>query len=246
MTNQLPPLHQRPSVLDARTFVYPYLYKFPGQESDEVILYVTREATSLLYWRYAWLTLSLLVILGLIWFFAGWLGASWQASFPLLLVAILTAICLIFGGILWYYFHLTWRKTVGIVTNYRLVKIVQYGLFNHASQTLPLSEIVDTAVSNRRFWERLLGVATLTARSSAASSGLATSDAMQQRVRINRKYFYWENISYAQDLENYIHKLLKLRQEKTLVELATFRPFAGPVKAGQRDKLKRDFPQYWS
>ncbi len=242
----MPEQIKRPPLLDQREFQFPYLYKFPGQESNEVILYATRESRKLLLARMAWLTACVTILTVLSGWMTWWMSRELNAAFnwPAISVALLIIIWLC-GALIGYYICLTWRKTVGVLTNYRLVKIVQYGLFNHASQTLPLTEVVDTSVSNKKFWERLLGVATFTARSSASSSGLATADASEGRARINKKYFYWENIEYAEDLENYLHKLLQ-HQRDDKRDLKTFRPFIGSLKGERREAFMRDFPQYWS
>ena len=237
----------RPALLAQKHFEFPYLYKFPGQESSEVILYATREAESLLWLRYLWLGIAAVVALAVIWLPLWlladdlWLGFDWTPVAWFLTVV--AALCL--AG-LWYYINITWTRTVGILTNYRLVKIVQYGLFNHATQTLPLDEIVDTSVGNKKLWEKLLDVATFTARSSAASSGLATDDASEGRFRINKKYFYWENIKYGEDFENYLHKVLKELKSKSMDDLHNFRPFIGELKAERREAFMQNYPQYWS
>ena len=237
---------EQPKLLKQRHFAFPYLYKFPGQESSEVILYATREAESLLWWRYVMLALAGLVVLSMVWL-PEFVGAESFMGFDLkplaLVLSLVTLLCL--AGI-WWFITVTWFKTVGILTNYRLVKIVQYGLFNHAVQTLPLDEIVDTSVSNKKLWERILGVATFTARSSAASSGLATDDASEGRFRINKKYFVWENIRYGEDFNNYLHKVRLQLKSHSMDELRDFRPFIGELKGGSRSDFMKNFPQYWS
>ena len=235
----------RPELLKQTDFVFPYLYKFPGQESREVILYVTREAKSLLYIRLFLTAASVVFVLGMI----GWIVpmAARQFGFESATVMIVLAgVTLILGGLIWYYLVTTWRKTVGVLTNYRLVKIVQYGLFNHAAQTLPLDEIVDTSVSSKKLWERMLGVANFTARSAASSSGLATDDAQEGNIRINKKYFYWEHICFAEDFENYLHKILKELKTKSVEDLVNFRPFIGGLKGERRAEFMHQWPPYWS
>ena len=235
----------RPELLKQTDFVFPYLYKFPGQESREVILYATREAKSLLYIRLFLTAASVIFVLGMI----GWIVpmAARQFGFESATVMIVLAgVTLILGGLIWYYLVTTWRKTVGVLTNYRLVKIVQYGLFNHAAQTLPLDEIVDTSVSSKKLWERMLGVANFTARSAASSSGLATDDAQEGNIRINKKYFYWEHICFAEDFENYLHKILKELKTNSVEDLVNVRPFIGGLKGERRAEFMQQWPQYWS
>jgi len=237
----------RPALLVQKNFDFPYLYKFSGQDSREVILYATRESRSLLYIRYIWLLIAGGFELFVVWWLCQVLIPQVIPNFPSQTIGvILTLISLVCLALVWYYLTVTWTRTVGILTNYRLVKIIQYGLFNHATQTLPLDEVVDTSVGNKKFWERLLGVSTFTARSSAASSGLATDDASEGKFRINKKYFYWENIDFGEDFENYLHKILKLKREDPKVDLSHFRPFIGSLKGEVRERFMQQFPDYWS
>lgn len=243
----MPEKTNRPALINETKFTFPYLYKFPGQDSREVILYATRESHRLLMARYIWLSLGGIVVSATIWWLCLVLAPSLLPSLPWetigLVFSLIAIICFI---LIWHYLTVTWKKTVGILTNYRLVKIIQYGLFNHATQTLPLDEVVDTSVGNKKFWEKVLGVSTFTARSSAASSGLATDDASEGRLRINKKYFYWENIEYGEDFENYLHKILKLKRDNPQQDLTSFRPFIGNLKGEQREQFMRQFPEYWS
>ena len=240
-------INAKPPLLVQGDFEFPYLYKFPGQESSEVILYATRESRRLLWLRYSWLVLALLTTYLTIYWLCFELGPTLLETGPWLNLALACALVSSTCALaVYYYLSVTWHKTVGILTNYRLVKIVQYGLFNHATQTLPLDEVVDTSVGNKKIWERLLKVATFTARSSAASSGLATGDASEGRFRINKKYFYWENIEYGEDFENYLHKILKLRRENPSLDLTNFRPFIGNLKGEERERFMGRYPQYWS
>jgi len=240
-------MSDKPALFAQKQFLFPYQYKFPGQDSREVILYATRESKKLLFIRYAWLLLAGIFVICMIWWLCLVMIPDLLPALPgQTLAVIFSVVILACLSLIWYYLTHTWTKTVGILTNYRLVKIVQYGLFNHATQTLPLDEVVDTSVGNKKFWERLLGVSTFTARSSAASSGLATDDASEGKFRINKKYFYWENIEYGEDFENYLHKILKLKRENPTIDLTAFRPFIGQLKGEQRERFMRQFPDYWS
>ena len=237
----------RPLVFGVSDLRFPYLYRFPGQEKNEQILYVTREAKILLWLRCLAVLLIVILIAVISWVLGRWLvGEGWLTSevWSMINGGLCTAAVLV-AIICWWWMGKKWRQTVGILTTYRLVKLVQTSPFNKQTQTLGLKEVVDTSSSSKGFKARLLGYSTLTARSSATSSGVATDDAGKGEIRVNKKYFYLENIANAGDLEHYLQKVIKLVSEKSSEEMKTFRPFAPNVKAGKRDWLKSEFPEYW-
>jgi hypothetical protein len=96
--------------------------------------------------------------------------------------------------------------------------------------------IVDTSCNNQGFIAGIahsfLQIGTLTARSSASSSGVATNDI----DRINKKYFYLENIKYCEELQQYLNKILSLFNSSP-TSLATFRPFIPHLKGEAREKF---------
>jgi hypothetical protein len=100
--------------------------------------------------------------------------------------------------------------------------------------------IVDTGSYTKGFLQALFKLGTFTARSSAASSGVATDD----EDRINKKYFYIENVAIAEDLQQYVNKLLSVFRARN-GELSGFRPFI-PHGYGKRDSLIQQYPEYWS
>ena len=132
-----------------------------------------------------------------------------------------------------------------MVTTYRLIKLVQITPWSKRLQTLPIKEIVDTSSETRNLLQAILGISTLTARSSATSSGVATND-QEQGLRINKKYFYFENIRAAQDLEHYLNKLIHVLPEVDSEKLASFRPFIPELKGEKRREFMRQYPEYWS
>ena len=236
------------SVFEVKDLQFPYLYRFPGQEKSEHILFVTREVRKLLVIRLicifalATIIIAILALVGKLITDLGWVASSnWS-----LIMALAVLIILLITGVSWKWMIYKWQRTVGILTTYRLVKIVQVAPWLSQAQTLPLKEIVDTSASVKNWWGAILGFSTFTARSSAASSGVATTDAEEGQMRINRKYFYLENIFNAQDLEHYVNKLLHVNMVNSPEKMATFRPFIPGLKGTKREKFMEEYPEYWS
>lgn len=229
------------SIFSVDSFVFPYLYKFPGQSSDEVILYVTREHKALLYARQLAVLLvsSLIIVLGfsLSTFLGTYLDVELQTNMQLV-VLLLGFLTLLVG---WWWHSSMWKKSMAFVTTKRLKKIIYTTPFNRHTLSLPLEMIVDTGSYSKGFLQAILGLGTFTARSSASSSGLATDDG----ERINKKYFYIENVGKVEDLQHYITKLLSAFR-KNQDELQNYRPFLPGLKGEDRKKFMQQFPEYWS
>jgi hypothetical protein len=229
------------SFFDLRESSFPYdQSRFPGQASDERVLYVTREHPLFLILR-----LSFVFLVGLSIILASVIlnrTISLILISPLLSELILAVLFLFFLFMIvgaWWVFTL-WKKSVAIVTNKRLIKFIYTTPFNRYNMSLPLEMIVDTSFHNRGLLSSYLKIGSITARSSASSSGVATDDPS----RVNKKYFYIENIRYAEDLQQYLNKLINtlLKQPKKLVN---FRPFLPYLKGEAReDFLRSYYPQY--
>lgn len=225
---------------EAKEFIFPYdTYRFPGQATDERILYVTREHKLFLFSKlFAVVLIALAIFLTSYVFYFAFKSIfslnSFTFLFPLTLVL---AGGFIFVGF-WWVLSL-WKKSLAILTNKRLTKIVYTTPFNRYNQSLPLEMIVDTSCNNQGFFEgvahSLLQVGTLTARSSASSSGVSTEDTN----RVNKKYFYLENIKYCEDLQQYLNKILSLLSHSP-EQLETFRPFIPHLKGEAREKFIKE------
>ena len=142
----------------------------------------------------------------------------------------------VFVAIGLWWVHTLWQKSLAILTTKRLTKIVYTTPFNRYNQSLPLEMIVDTSCNNQGFIagvaHSLLQIGTLTARSSASSSGVATDDT----DRVNKKYFYLENIKYCEDLQQYLNKILSIFN-RSPEQLDNFRPFIPYLKGEAREKF---------
>lgn len=226
---------------DLKVFQFPYdSHRFAGQASDERILYITREHPLFLAAK----MFSLALIAAAI-FFAAWLfSLAFQNIFATsslaAVIPITIVLVILFTAIGWWWVYSLWRKSLAILTNKRLLKIIYTTPFNRYNQSLPLNMIVDTSCNNQGFLEGIahstLQIGTLTARSSAASSGVATDDT----DRVNKKYFYLENIKYCEDLQQYLNKVLSLVGHSPL-ELNTFRPFIPHLKGKAREKFISEY-----
>ncbi|KUK79403.1 MAG: hypothetical protein XD95_0412 [Microgenomates bacterium 39_7] len=223
-------------------FEFPYDYKFPGQSTDERILFVTRENKLSLVLKQLFIicaALSLLVA-GIV------LKQFISNSFGLIIGGIfevfLLLLIMVFVLIGWWWVVSIWKKSIALVTTKRLIKFIYSTPASRYSLALPLEMIVDTGAYTKGFLQTFLRLETFTARSSASSSGVATDDPS----RVNKKYFYIENIKRAEDLQHYVSKLLDARQEHK-EKMQTFRPFVMNLKGEDRANfIKQNFPEFWS
>ncbi len=232
------------------TLEFPYSYTFPGQASDEVILYATR-ANKVVLWaqRAGLVTTSIVIVM------VGWWLASLLTSFSGGLVNATVGSFIQFGALVfalgflafgWWWATTLWRKSVCFVTTKRLTKFIATTPFNRHNLSLPLDMIVDTGSYTKGLLQALFQLGTFTARSAAASSGIATDeDVSGGGQRLNRKYFYIENVRVAEDLQHYIAKLLDAKKNHP-DHLNTFRPFIPHLKGDARKQFMQQYPEYWS
>lgn len=228
------------NIFQLSRFEFPYSYRFPGQGSDEKILFVTRENKLMLYVRALVLVFASVLFIILGWAVAQFLSSNFNSALGVLFELGAVILGVIFFIIGWWWISSLWKKSIVMVTNKRLCKFVYTTPASRYSLSLPLEMIVDTGAYTKGFLQTFLQLGTLTARSSAASSGVATDDTS----RINKKYFYIENVAKSEDLQQYINKLLtdfRRNPEK----LDHYRPFIPHLKGEARKKfLQENFPQY--
>jgi hypothetical protein len=224
------------------TFTFPYDYHFPGQGSDEYILYITRENTVMLWARRAGVLFVALAV-GIVSTYA---AALLQAYNPTAATLIQT-----FGGLSalatlaigWWWTSNLWKKSIMLVTTQRLIKFIYTTPFNRHILSLPLEMIVDTGSYTKGYLQAFFKLGTFTARSSASSSGVATDE--ERSGRVNKKYFYIENVAAYEDLQHYVNKLLQAYRHRRN-ELPAFRPFIPSLKGEARKKFLEDYPGFWS
>lgn len=189
---------------------------FPGKAEDENILYVTREAPMMLLVR---LTLFMLVVATLV-VVGSLLIANMGKLFGfatggLIVLIILIGAVVMMGGIWW--IGQVFHKTLFIITSRRLTKFIHTTPWTRYQMSLGLDKVVDSGSYSKGYAQALFGLGTFVARSSAG----------------NIKNFKIENIHYAEDLHNWMNKLM-FTFNKDTAELDTFKPFvAKPM--GKRD-----------
>jgi hypothetical protein len=229
------------NIFDVPNYEFPYSYKFPGQASDEQILFVTRENPVMLVYRLTTLiVVAVIVLLSGVWA-SGLLNSLLNVSLPPIIPVVAGIFAVLIALVGWWWNTVLWKKSLGIVTTKRLVKFIFTTPFNRHSLSLPLEMIVDTGAYSKGFLQALFKLETFTARSSASSSGVATDD----NERVNKKYFYLENIAIAEDLQHYVNKLLDAFRHKR-DQLDTFRPFIPKLKGDARKQFMERYPEYWS
>ncbi len=209
-------------------FQFPYTtIRFPGQASDERMLYAGREASIMLYIRLTFVVVATLVLtgvsLGLLGVFGGFIGLAVGFLFP---IALLFGI--VFGGVGLWWVSTIWKKSIFIITNRRLTKFIYVTPWNRYNLSVTLDMVEDTGAYSRGYFQALFHIGTLTARSAAGNR--------------EEKYFFVNNVERAEDLANYINKVL-FTFKHDIAKLTTFRPFIS-AKSGQRDNLIKDHPEF--
>ena len=215
------------SVFKTKKFIFPYEnLKFPGQHSEEKILFITREGPLMLKLKlFTLFSLSILTII---------IGISIlsNSNFFNFSLAFLTPFFFIFA-ITATLFALWWlkclyQKSVFIITTRRLTKFIHTSPWTRYQMSLGLDKIVDTGAYKKGFIQMVTGYGYFVARSAAGAI----------------KNFKIINISFAEDLHNYVNKLLFTFNEKS-DQLDKFRPFIPHLKGKKRDDYVRKVaPKY--
>ena len=230
-----------PNIFTVNHFQFPYLYKFPGQATDERILYITREHPLILAFRQFFIVITSLFLFSTGYIITAMLGSFIGQSTVSLIQISATLVAIIFIIIGFWWTSVLWRKSIAVVTTKRLTKFVYITPWNHYNFSLALDMVVDTGAYDKGWLRAIIDLGTITARSSAVSSGVSTDDPS----RINKKYFYIDNIAHAEDLHHYLHKLLfAFRQDWSKLE--SYRPFIPNLKGDVRKEFMKQYPEYWS
>ncbi len=214
-------------VFKCNDFEFPYKnITFPGQHSDEKILFVTREGRIMLWLRWfsvAFVGFMLFLLQFLLIRFANqFLNIPSSLSFSVTAL-IITGIVFAF----WWYWIL-WKKSLFIITTRRLTKFIYTTPFTRYQLSLGLDRIVDTGAYQKNYLQAFTNLGYFVARSAAG----------------NIKNFKIINISFYEDLHNYVNKLLfTFNKEKE--KLDKFRPFIPHLKGKDRkDYVKKTAPEY--
>lgn len=229
------------NIFNTDIFQFPYHYKFPGQSSDERILFITREAEVMLLVR----QVAAVAAAGLI-FATGYGAGRLVDSFFNLNVSwffelISAGIAVLFLVVGFWWVTTLWKKSLAIITNKRLFKFVYTTPWNRHELSLPLEFVVDTGAYSKGFLQAFFKLGIFTARSSASSSGVATDDP----GRVNKKYFYIENVRNFEDIHHYLNKVLFVYRQDWK-KLDSYRPFLPNLKGQARKDFMANYPEYWS
>lgn len=205
-------------------FVFPYKnFKFPGQYTEEKILYATRQAP--IFYKLK-LTTAIIGFLffDLVVFFIFSSVKIFSLNGPAIVLTLL--LNLIALPLIFYWVKITYDKTVFIITNKRLTQFVQTSPFTCYQLSLALNQIVDTAALKHNYLQSILKVGNLFARSSAGAEG----------------DFLVQNIEAHEDLHNYLNKLLsKYAQSKNKEKaLSKARPFILKLKGKAREEFLKN------
>jgi len=205
-------------------FHFPYKnFRFPGQYTEEKILYVTRQAPIFYKLKILAGILGFLLFDAIILFIINSVEiVSLNTIFTILLLLLnLIALPLIF-----YWVKNTFNKTLFIITTKRLIQFVQTSPFTHFQLSLSLPQIVDTAASRHNYFQSLFKIGNFFARSGAGAEG----------------DFLVQNIETHEDLHNYVNKMLsKYSQSKNKDKaLDNFRPFIPKLKGKSREEFLKN------
>ena len=217
------------TIFGSLEFAYPYKeIEFPGQHSDEIILFATREGKIMLTLRQIAVVFGAVILSLMSYFIANEVIAPFSKSFAASFAVVAIAVSVAFGLIAVWWVSILWRKSIFIITTRRLTKFIHTTPWNRYQLSLTLDKIVDTGAYQKGFLQSLFKLGYFVARSSAG----------------NIKNFKILNISFAEDLHNYVNKLL-FTFNKDKEALDKFRPFIPHLKGEARDAFVAQFtPEY--
>ena len=205
------------NIFEINEFVAPYKdLSFPGMAEDEKILYATRESPIMMGLRLAnfSIVISVLVAVGASLLVVSGRMLKFEPTGIVTLLTVLGLVILLIG--LWWIWQV-YRKTVFIITTRRLTKFIHTTPWNRYQMSLGLDKVEDSGAYSKGYAQAMFGLGTFVARSSAG----------------NIKNFKIVNIQYAEDLHNWMNKLM-FTFNKEQEKLDNFRPFAAKPK-GKRD-----------
>jgi hypothetical protein len=204
------------NILEMADFNPPYDQMiFPGKAEDEKILYVTREASMMLLVRLMAFSVvnAIAVVIGAV--LIANMGKTLGFAYGAIVVMIVIIGALVMGLGMWWIYKVH-NKTMFIITTRRLTKFIHTTPWTRYQMSLGLDKVVDSAAYSKGYAQSIFGLGTFVARSSAG----------------NIKNFKIENIHFAEDLHNWMNKLMFIFS-KEQTKLDEFRPFTAK-KMGER------------
>lgn len=213
-------------VLDVNHFEFPYTnLHFPGMNTGERILFIARESEIMQKIRFGMLIAMDAAVFALGMILVG-LGAKYLLWFSVLRVPLFLLVGLV-ALIGYWWIRETHRKSIFIITDRRLTKIIYTTPFTWYQFSLGLDEIEDTGSYSSSYFEAMFGLGYFVARSGAAAI----------------KNFKIVNVTFAQDLHNYVNKLLFAFKHHN-DQMIRFRPFIPHMKGETRSKFLEKYPEY--
>lgn len=214
-------------IFDLKEFKYPYQdIRFPGQHSEEKILFISREGNilpklRLLFLAFIYITGAVLEII--IFSSIKILDYSFSYLIPWVLL-IWTG----FGVTIAWWIREISRKSIFIITTRRLTKFTFTTPWSRYQMSVGLDQIVDTGAYQKGLFQMTTGLGYFVARSAAGSV----------------KNFKIYNVQFAEDLHNYVNKLLYAFREHQ-DKLDNFRPFIPAMKGAAREAyVNQVTPEY--
>lgn len=196
------------SIFEAMEYNAPYTdLLFPGKSEDERILYVTRESPILLGVRLFGFSLvtAVFVVVGSVLLSSMGKMLGFEHQWMIIVLLLLGAV-IMFAGMWWIY--KVYYKTMFIITTRRLTKFIYTTPWTRYQMSLGLDKVVDSAAYSKGYLQAIFDLGTFVARSSAG----------------NIKNFKIENIHFAEDLHNWMNKLM-FAFTKEMERLDNFKPF---------------------
>lgn len=198
-----------------------YSRVFPGQQSDEKVLYEVRPHLAALY-----VTLVKIVGLSLVLFVFLMALARISPIFALLSFVISGAVMLIGAWATVTMFG----RSVAYITDRRIVRFEAATPFATNSRALTWDQVAKIKTFPRNIMWKMLKVGTVAVH--AASTFVHTHEHPRENIYTNDD-LELEHVYYYKDLGNYLDKILYLYKHKPQ-ELEELKPFI-PKPAGQRD-----------
>lgn len=202
-------------------FSFPYRnFSFPGKHSEEKVLYAAQQHPLVLKLR---LFLSGVCLLFFILITFMIVNAYVPSGISLLINIGLLVFSSITSLFLYWWLTAVYQKTLFIITNRRLTQFIQTSPFTNFQLSLAFGQVVDTAASTHNYFQKILGMGSLFARSSAGAQG----------------DFLVSNLQHHDDVHNWLNKLLTEYSQKADKEHALdgFRPFVPGLKGEERKKF---------
>lgn len=208
-------------IFKVEEYSFPYLYIFPGQEDNEVVLFATRKHKVFLYIKLFTILLISMIIVLLSYSMTGLIKRMFS-SFPAESISLfLTAIAAIILFVGFWWVRAVWKKSILIITNKRILKFNYSNPFKKNTLSIDLGEIRKLGTQKNDIL-KFLNIGTLV---------------------INDNYI--KRVLATKEIKIYLNSLLK-EYKNDPRDLIYFRPYLPKLSAYQREEIMKKYPEYWS